>query len=152
MAYWPQPKRVVHCGAKRSSQRPAKSDLMCSICKVGNPQTCPEAEISEVQLVGGATPAYRKPRELNCKPHTLALVLLRTPRPGHKPLDTTDYPGHVAMESPVWPGVEVLPSEERPLLAVARLRRYGVNYLQDGKLLLAKLWKFAETESNHLSL
>lgn len=32
-----------------------------------------------------------------------------------------------------WPDLELAPLEERPLLQAARLRRFGVNYLQDGK-------------------
>ncbi|CAM9980457.1 unnamed protein product, partial [Ectocarpus sp. 4 AP-2014] len=35
------------------------------------------------------------------------------------------------MESSLWPEVEHAPVEEQPLLQVARLRRFGVNYLKD---------------------
>lgn len=34
-----------------------------------------------------------------------------------------------------WPDLELFPLEERPLLQAARLRRFGVNYLQDGEIL-----------------
>lgn len=33
-----------------------------------------------------------------------------------------------------WPDLELAPVEERPLLQAARLRRFGVNYLQDGEV------------------
>lgn len=37
------------------------------------------------------------------------------------------------MGQSLWPEVEHAPVEERPLLQVARLRRFGVNYLKDGE-------------------
>lgn len=39
------------------------------------------------------------------------------------------------MGLPAWPDLELAPLEESPLLQAARMRRFGVNYLQDGELL-----------------
>lgn len=40
------------------------------------------------------------------------------------------------MGSSAWPEMEISPGEGRVLLQAARLRRFGVNYLQDGETAL----------------